>query len=185
MIYCVKEAGFDQQIHNSQVRWGCRTLATDRWRRNEQRDWTRLCWSDGHWNDHLADGRVGLLYQLLYHLIKWPVLILNTWSAIELEGQDSCSLQGSLWNRRAGLFPEFAHGLLSRWVHLLRRWDGDRPQLNIHDDFLILHLVSGKNITFKSSYNRFKYWHSSAAPAADCQLFSHVQSHLIYYIYII
>ena len=28
-------------------------------------------------------------------------------------------------------------------------------------------------------------WHSSAAPAADCQLFSHVQSHLNYYIYII
>ena len=26
---------------------------------------------------------------------------------------------------------------------------------------------------------------SSAAPAADCQLFSHVQSHLNYYIYII
>ena len=28
-------------------------------------------------------------------------------------------------------------------------------------------------------------WHSSGAPAADCQLFSHVQSHLNYYIYII
>ena len=27
--------------------------------------------------------------------------------------------------------------------------------------------------------------HSSAAPAADCQLFSHVQSHLNYYIYMI
>ena len=31
----------------------------------------------------------------------------------------------------------------------------------------------------------FKNWHSSAAPAADCQLFSYVQSHLNYYIYII
>ena len=37
----------------------------------------------------------------------------------------------------------------------------------------------------KSSYNWFKFCHSSAAPAADCQLFSHVQSHLNYYIYII
>ena len=64
-------------------------------------------------------------------------MIFDTWSAMELEGQDSCSFQGSLWNRRAGLFPEFAHGLLSRWVHLLRRWDTDRAQLNVQGDFLI------------------------------------------------
>ena len=38
----------------------------------------------------------------------------------------------------------------------------------------ILHLVSVKNITFKSSYNWFKI-------DADCQPFSHVQSHLNYY----
>ena len=131
-----------------------------------------LEWSPGRWTS-----RIFLSPATFYQM--------DTWSAIELEGKDSCSFQGSLWNRRAGLFPEFAHGLLSRWVHLLRRWDGDRAQLNVQGDFLILHLVSGKNITFKSSYNRFKYWHSSAAPAADCQLFSHVQSHLNYYIYII
>ena len=35
------------------------------------------------------------------------------------------------------------------------------------------------------SYNWFKYWHSAAGPAADdCQLFSHVLTHLNYYIYI-
>ena len=34
----------------------------------------------------------------------------------------------------------------------------------------VLHLVSVKNISFKSSYNWFKYWHSSAAQAADSQL---------------
>ena len=33
-----------------------------------------------------------------------------------------------------------------------------------------LRLVSVKNINFESSYNCFKYWHSSAALAADCQL---------------
>ena len=43
-------------------------------------------------------------------------------------------------------------------------------QLNPTYMKLILHLVSVKNITFKSSYNWFKYWHTSAAPAADCQL---------------
>ena len=34
----------------------------------------------------------------------------------------------------------------------------------------ILHLVPLQNIVFKSSYNWFKYWHSLAALAADCQL---------------
>ena len=34
----------------------------------------------------------------------------------------------------------------------------------------ILHFVPLKNIVFKSSYNWFKYWHSSAALVADCQL---------------
>ena len=43
----------------------------------------------------------------------------------------------------------------------------------------ILHLVSLRNIVLKSSYNWFKYRHSLAVLAADCQLFSHVHSHLI------
>ena len=44
-------------------------------------------------------------------------------------------------------------------------------QLNLAYIKRILHLVPVKIITFKSSYNSlFKYWHSSAAPAADCQL---------------
>ena len=34
----------------------------------------------------------------------------------------------------------------------------------------ILQLVPVKIIILKSSYNWFKYWHYSAAPAADCQL---------------
>ena len=34
----------------------------------------------------------------------------------------------------------------------------------------ILQLVPVKLIIFKPSYNWFTYWHSSAAPAADCQL---------------
>ena len=132
-----------------------------------------LEWSPGRWTSRIALS-AALSFDQMAQFWFWT-----------REGQDSCSFQGSLWNRRAGLIPEFAHRLLSRWVHLLRRWDGDRAQLNVQGDFLILHLVSGKNITFKSSYNRFKYWHSSAAPAADYQLFSHVQSHLNYYIYII
>ena len=43
-------------------------------------------------------------------------------------------------------------------------------QLNLTYMKQILHLVSVKNRTFKSSYNWYKYWHSSAAPATDCQL---------------
>ena len=49
-------------------------------------------------------------------------------------------------------------------------------QLNLTHMKWILHLVSVKNITFKSSYNWFEI---------DIQLFSHVQSHVNHYIYII
>ena len=58
-------------------------------------------------------------------------------------------------------------------------------QLNPTNMKRILHLVPLRNIIFKSSYNWLKNWHSSAAPAADCQLFSHVHGHLNYYLYII
>ena len=46
----------------------------------------------------------------------------------------------------------------------------------------ILHIVSVKKITLKSYFNWFNYWHSSASPAADCQLFSHIhgQPQLLY-----
>ena len=39
----------------------------------------------------------------------------------------------------------------------------------------ILQLVPVKIIILKSSYNWFKYWHSSAAPAAHCQLLVYIQ----------
>ena len=58
-------------------------------------------------------------------------------------------------------------------------------QLNLTYMKRILHLVSVKNIIFKSSFNWSKYWRSSAPPAPDCQLFSHVHSHINYYLYII
>ena len=103
----------------AQIRGGHRPLATDPWVRKEQRHWARFHRSDGHWHHHLADGPVGI--DKIHFFIIYTIFNDQLSAGGKLRAH-IIFFEGDLWKWRGTIVQESAHSLLSRGIHLLRRW---------------------------------------------------------------
>ena len=103
----------------AQIRGGHWPLATDHRVRNEQRHWARFHRSDGHWHHHLADGPVGI--DKIHFFIIYTIFNDQLSAGGKLRAH-IIFFEGDLWKWRGTIVPESAHSLLSRGIHLLRRW---------------------------------------------------------------
>ena len=91
----------------------------------------------------------------LIHLMIHALCVAQyTWSSLK-------------WHLPSGVGPTPPPLMAQIYIYFLPHFFSFAIESYIYEtDFTL----SVKNRTFTSSYNWYKYWHSSAAPAGDCQL---------------